>query len=201
MKIGPKYKIARRLGPAVFEKTQTAKFTLSEQKRKQKRWNRPRTNFAVQLLEKQRVRFTYGITERQLRKYVNEVIASKTNKPADELYAKLERRLDSIILRSGMAKTRFQARQASSHGHFSIGGKKVTIPSRQISQKDEIKLRDAKKESPLYTEYAETFKEVSIPKWISVDPKEFSIKLTGVPTYNQTELPFDLLTVIQFYKR
>lgn len=201
MKIGPKYKIARRLGPAVFEKTQTAKFTLSEQKRKQKRWNRPRTNFAVQLLEKQRVRFTYGITEKQLRKYVNEVIASKTNKPADELYAKLEKRLDSIILRSGMAKTRFQARQAASHGHFSIKGKKVTIPSRQISQKDEIKLRDTKKESPLYIEFNENFKEVSVPKWISVDPKELVIKLTGVPAYSPTELPFDLLTVIQFYKR
>ena len=201
MKIGPKYKIARRLGPAVFEKTQTAKFTLSEQKRKQTRFNRPRTNYAVQLLEKQRVKFSYGITEKQLRKYINEVIDSKSKTPADDLYAKLEKRFDTIILRSGFAKTRFQARQAASHGHFNIDGKKVTIPSRQITEKNEIALREAKKSSALYSEYKESFKEISIPAWIKVEPKNLSAKLIGTPSYRQTELPFDLLAVIQFYKR
>jgi small subunit ribosomal protein S4 len=201
MKIGPKYKIARRLGSAVFEKTQTAKFTLSEQKKRQKRFNRPRTNFAVQLLEKQRVRYAYGITEKQLRKYINEVIESKSKTPADDLYSKLEKRLDSIILRSGFATTRFQARQAASHGHFMVNGTKVTIPSRQIKESDEIVLKESKQTSPLYSEFVENFKDITTPSWVSVDPKKFSTKLKGEPVYKATELPFDLLAVIQFYKR
>jgi len=201
MIIGPKYKIARRLGAAVFEKTQTAKFALSEQKRKPKRFNRPRTNFAVQLLEKQRVRFSYGITEKQLRKYINEVIDSKSTTPADDLYSKLEKRLDSIILRSGFASTRFQARQAASHGHFKVDGVKSTIPSAQIKESNEVTLKESKQTSPLYMEFNETFKEITIPEWISVDPKKFAIKLKGEPVYKPTELPFDLLAVIQFYKR
>jgi small subunit ribosomal protein S4 len=201
MKIGPKYKIARRLGAAVFEKTQTAKFTLSEQKKKPKKWSRSRTNYATQLLEKQKVRFSYGLTEKQLRKYVKEVIESNSKNPAEDIYANLEKRLDSIILRSGLAKTRFQARQAASHGHFRVNGKKVTVPSMKISEKDIITLSESKKESPLYITFAEAFKEITVPAWISVDPKTYTLQLKSNPAYSSTEFPFDLLALLQFYKR
>ena len=201
MKIGPKYKIARKLGGNVFEKTQTAKFALSEQKKNQKRWSRPRTNYATQLAEKQKVRFHYGLTEKQLSKYVKQVINSKSKNPAADIFNLLESRLDSIILRSGFARTRFQARQAASHGHFKVNKRKATVPSMKITTKDEIILADSKKESPLYVEMIETIKDVNSPSWISIDIKDHSIKLKNEPVYNQTEYPFDLLSIIQFYKR
>lgn len=202
MKIGPKYKIARRLGPAVFEKTQTAKYTLSEQKKnKNRRFSRGRSNYGMQLIEKQRVKYTYGVSDKQLTNYINEVLESGSKNPAEDLYKKLESRLDSVILRSGMAKTRYQARQAASHGHFQVNGQKSTIPSMQIKEGDKITLREAKKDSPLYVNYAEESKDVTIPTWIIADPKAMSIEIKGEPTYNQTELSFDLLEVIQFFKR
>ncbi len=200
MKIGPKYKIARKLGSAVFEKTQTPKFILSEQKKK-KKFSRPKSNYALQLTEKQKVKFTYAITEKQLRKYINEIIDSKDKNPAESLFQKLESRLDSVILRSGMSKTRFQAKQAASHGHFMINGHKVTIPSIQITEKDEIKLKESKNESPLYLEFKDNFQNTNVPAWISVDPKNNSIKLQSAPKYNPIETHFDLLSVIQFFKR
>ena len=200
MKIGPKYKIARRLGSAVFEKTQTPKFILSEQKRK-KKFSRPRSNYALQLTEKQKVKFTYAITERQLRKYIVEIIEKNDANPADSLFSKLESRLDSVILRSGMAKTRFQAKQAASHGHFMVNKHKATVPSIQITETDTVILREPKKESPLYLEFKDNFQATIVPSWISVDPKEYSIKLISAPKYNPIETHFDLLSVIQFYKR
>ncbi len=202
MKIGPKYKIARRLGPAVFEKTQTAKFTLSEQKRGNKKFaRRSRTNYASQLLEKQKVRFSYGLTEKQLGKYVKSVIASKSKTPSSDLFILLEKRLDSVILRSGLARTRFQARQAASHGHFKVKSRKATVPSMKIKVGDKIELSDSKKESPLYLQYVESLKDVNIPSWVKVDAKLFTIELLNEPVYNASEFPFDLLALIQFYKR
>jgi small subunit ribosomal protein S4 len=202
MKIGPKYKIARRLGAAVFEKTQTAKFTLSEQKKRQQGgYKRAPSGYGLQLIEKQRIKYTYGITQRKLANYINEVINSKSKNPAEELFQKLETRLDSLVLRSGMAKTRYQAKQAVSHGHFLVNGRKVTVPSMQIKEKDDIVLKEAKKESPLYLNYAEDSKDLNISTWVIVDPKEMTIKLKGKPTYNPTEVSFDLQKVIQFFKR
>jgi small subunit ribosomal protein S4 len=203
MKIGPKYKIARRLGSAVFEKTQTAKFTLSEQKKRgnSRGYKRAPSNYGLQLIEKQRVKYTYGITDKQLANYIKSVIESNSKNPAEDLYKKLETRLDTIILRSGMAKTRYQARQAASHGHFKVNGNKATVPSMSIKEGDKIVLKDAKKESPLYINYADDSKDITIPTWIVSDPKNYTIEIKGDPTYTPTELSFDLQEVIQFFKR
>lgn len=204
MKIGPKYKIARRLGAAVFEKTQSPKFALAEQKKNanNKKFQRgSRTTFAIQLIEKQRVKYTYGVSEKQLRNYVKEIITSKSSAPAEALYQKLEKRLDSVVLRSGLAKTRYQARQMVSHGHITINGKKVTIPSITVSEKTNISVKESKKDSPLYADFEERFKEITVPTWIVVDPKTMSISIKGEPTYNPTELAFDLQEVIQSFKR
>lgn len=202
MKIGPKYKIARKLGASVFEKTQSQKFALAEQKKKEgKKFSRAKTGFASQLFEKQRVKYTYGLSEKQLANYVKEIIKSKSKSPAKDLYIKLEKRLDNIVLRSGLAKTRYQARQMVSHGHFQVNGKKVTIPSMSISEKDTIKVKDSKKDKGLYLDYSERFNDVIVPEWIKVDPKTFTINTKGLPNYKPTELHFDLQEVIQSFKR
>ena len=128
MKIGPKYKIARRLGPAVFEKTQTQKFALSEARhaagKKRDKRSKALSDFGLQLIEKQRVRFSYGITERQLSNYVEKAIETKGN-PSENLFASLESRLDNVVYRMGIAHTRRLARQMVSHGHFVVYGKRT----------------------------------------------------------------------------
>jgi len=200
MKIGPKYKIARRLGSAVFEKTQSPKFLLSEQKKK-KGFSKARSNFGIQMIEKQKVRFTYGITEKQLANYVKTVIESKKKNPTELVFQALEKRIDSIVLRSGFAKSRRQARQMVSHGHIKINGKRITIPSYAVTKDLDIEVKESSKGKGLFADFEERFKDVPVCSWIKVDPAKKSIALIAEPTYSPKESHFDLQTVLQFYKR
>lgn len=200
MKTGPKYKIARRLGAAVFEKTQSPKFALSEQKRK-KTFSRTKSNYGLQLLEKQKVRFTYGITEKQLANYIKKTIATNTKNQTDIVFQLLERRIDAIILRSGFAKTRRQARQMVSHGHVKINGVRTTVPSTHITKDMEIQVKETSKSKGMFIDFDERFKDVRVPNWLKVDPAKKIISLIAEPVYNSKDSHFDLQAVLQFYKR
>jgi small subunit ribosomal protein S4 len=200
MKIGPKYKIARRLGAAVFEKTQSPKFALSEQKRK-KTFTKARSNYGAQLIEKQKVRFTYGITEKQLSNYVKNVIEKNTKNQTDFVYQALERRIDAIILRAGFAKTRRQARQMVSHGHVKVNGVRTTVPSMHVTKDMIIEVKESSKSKGLFTDFDERFKDVNVPNWLKVDAVKKSVSLIADPNYSSKESHFDLQAVLQFYKR
>lgn len=202
MKIGPKYKIARRLGRSVFEKTQTAKFALSaEKKNASVDGIRSRSNYGSQLLEKQKVRFTYSITNKQLGKYAFQVIDSKAKNQEEMLYIALERRLDNVILRSGFATSRRQARQLVSHGHVKVNGTKNKIPSYSVKKGDVIEIKESSRDKAIFQDYQERIKDVNIPSWIKVDPKKFQTTIESDPVYNQKESHFNLDEVLQFYKR
>ena len=112
MIIGPKFKIAKRLGAPIFEKTQTAKFELSKERGGRMKKRRPgqMSDYKRQLIEKQKMRFTFGVTEKQLRRYVDEAV-EKSNQPISVLMTRLESRLDNVVYRMGLAKTRRFARQ------------------------------------------------------------------------------------------
>ena len=201
MKIGPKYKIARRLGAPIFEKTQTQKYALSLA-RKEKTGKRPpraKSEFAIQMLEKQKARFSYGVGERQFRNYVRKALASA--EPVQRLFALLESRLDNVLYRSGFSKTRSQGRQSSGHGHFMVNGRRATIPSIELKKDDKVSLRAGSVDSPLYAETGEKMKELAVPTWISVDPVKKEAEVKGVPTYVPNENHFDLGAVIEFYSR
>lgn len=202
MKIGPKYKIARRLGSAVFEKTQTAKFSLNEQKKsKNLRQKRPSSVFGQQLIEKQKVRFTYCIVEKQLKNYVKKVIeASKTNQ-SDLLYKLLENRLDNVVLKTGFVKSRLLARQAVSHGHFTVNGTRVNIPSYSIKKGDVIAIREGSKSKKLFENVEKTLTETNTPSWLKVNAKDASVEITGEAVYVPQELHFDLNSVMEYYKK
>lgn len=202
MKIGPKYKIARRLGRAVFEKTQGPKFALSsEKKNKSTEGIRSRSNYGSQLLEKQKVRFTYGITSTQLGKYAKKVIDSKTKNQDEQLYIELEKRLDNVVLRSGFATTRRQARQMVSHGHVKVNGTKNKVPSYSVKKGDEISIKDSSKDKAIFQSISERINDLVVPSWIKVDYKKLSTKVEGEPQYNSRETHFNLSEVLQFYKR
>lgn len=202
MKIGPKFKIAKRLGAPIFEKTQTQKFALSaaKQGRTSKRKPGQMSDYKRQLIEKQKMRFTYGITEKQLRRYVDEA-TSKSEQPILALVTRLEQRLDNVVYRLGLAKTRRFARQMVSHGHILVNGKKMNVPSHKVSINDVIAVREGSKQSALFLNKAETFEEASLPSWLKMDIKKLEGTMTGIPAYSPTETLFDPEQVFEYYSR
>lgn len=201
MKIGPKYKIARRLGSPIFEKTQSPKYALSLSRKEKNAKGRmkPKSEFGKQLIEKQKARFTYGISEKQFSKYVKGSLSS--NEPAQKLFQTLELRLDNVLYRAGMAKTRAQGRQIAAHGHSLANGKRVTIPSILLGEGDVVSIRGGSSESPLFGEVSERMLTVTVPPWVTVDTAKKEAKIVGNPNYVVNEHTFDLGAVIEFYSR
>lgn len=202
MKIGPKYKIARRLGAPIFEKTQTPKYTLSLARKERnvgKSHGKSKSEFGQELIEKQKARFTYGINEKQFKNYVDKALHSPV--PVQTLFIILESRLDNILYRAGFSKSRAQARQAASHGHIMVNDKRVTVPSILLSKGDTVSLRANSSSSPLFGEVTERMKSVTIPAWIKIDPDNRRATVEDKPVYVGQEHVFDLGTVIEFYNR
>ncbi len=204
MKTISKYKLAKRLGPSIFEKTQSQKFALSaERSAKNKRGGRGRgaSEYGKQLLEKQKVRVTYGLSERQFRNYVERAMAIKGKSPVEALHESLEMRLDNLVYRIGLASTRRAARQMVSHGHITVDGTKTTIPSRRVYPGDVIAVREGSKGASLFTSFAEKFAERPLPSWLSFDAKAMKGEVKVLPTVESADPAGDLVTVISFYSR
>lgn len=203
MQIGPKYKICKRLGSSVFEKCQTQKFMVSEARFAKSKRKRRRTlsDYGRQLIEKQKVRYSYGISERQLSRYVKEAVAKKGTDSIVTLFEKLESRLDNVIYRLGLANTRRLARQLASHGHITVNGKKMTIPSHIISVGDVIAIREGSKLKTPFVNLSDRLQEYKIPSWLSFDVKKMLGKIEKKPIYSSIEAPFDISTVLEFYSR
>ena len=202
MIIGPKYKIAKRLGAAVFEKTQTQKFALSEARsaRNKVRKGGMMSDYKKQLLEKQKMRFTYGLAEQQLSRYVKEAV-EESNQPISELMARLESRLDNVVYRLGFAKTRRLARQLVSHGHILINGRRLNIPSHKVAVGDVVSVREQSKPSPLFIVLGETLATQTPSNWLALNVKELSGEKKAEPTYEPSDTLFDPQQVLEYYSR
>lgn len=193
-----KYKLGRRLGTGVFEKCQTQKFAASEGRRTKKRGRGRRpTDYGLQLIEKQKVRYLYGISERQFRNYIKKATESKT--PSLTLFMLLESRLDNIVYRMGLALTRRMARQMTSHGHFLVNGKRTTTPSYQLGKDDVVSIREGSKSSVLFADLEKKLKGQTAPLWVKFDAKKMSGTVVGPPTDPDPFL--NLQTVIELYSR
>lgn len=204
MKIGPKYKIAKRLGASVFEKTQTQKFAIAEERaaRNKKGRRGQQTEFGKQLLEKQKVRMTYGLSEKQFSNYVATANKTHGKPPAETLHRLLELRLDNVIYRIGLAPTRRAARQMVSHGHITVNGVKTTIPSRAMRVGDRIAVRDGSKSAILFENFAEKFMaRPALSPWLSWNPKTMEGGVNEVPTEEAANPAGDLVAVLSFYSR
>jgi small subunit ribosomal protein S4 len=203
MKIGPKYKIARRLGAGVFDKTSTAKFAASAARKSKNSSKRPKakSDFGLQMLEKQKARFSYGMNERQFSRYVKNSITQKKTKPEDKLFELLETRLDNVIYRLGLANSRRFARQIVSHGHIVVNGIKVTIPSYNVSLNDKIAIRGGSQANKVFEKASDKLKAASIPNWLKVDPEKKEASVQGSPRYEPSMTIFDIAAILEFYKR
>ncbi len=202
MKIGPKFKIAKRLGAPIFEKTQTQKFRVKmENAPKGKKGKKNVSSYGLQLIEKQKARFTYGITAGQFGKYIKQVIDSKTVHGPEELYKKLETRLDNVVYRMGLSNTRRFARQIVSHGHILINGVKNTVASTVVREGDVISVREGSKKTKTFHDYGERSKSHTVQDWLAFDGDKMSGKIIKMPTLQGQEVLFDLGQVIEFSKR
>lgn len=193
-----KYKLCRRLGAGMFEKCQTQKF-LARQKAPKKQPRR--SDYGNQFLEKQKIRFTYGVREKQFSNYIALSMNSsgKNIKPANLLSQLLERRLDNVVYRLGLASSRALARQIVSHGHILVNGKKLSVPSYQVEKNDVITIREGSKNRVLFADIAtklKAFKTVDWLKWSS----DFS-SATVVEMPKEVDPFLNCQAVIEFYSR
>lgn len=200
MIIGPKYKICKRLGSNVFEKCQTKSFAARAQKDDGKKGRRAGSDFKRQLIEKQKLRLIYSLTEKQFSSYVKEALASGEN-PSQYLFMKLETRLDSFLYRTGLAATRRAARQMASHGHATVNGRRVTVPSYELSVNDVVAVREGSKSSALFEGVTDKLKERSTPTWIALDVDQKSATLTQKPSWGEQDTIVDFGAVFEYYTR
>lgn len=202
MIIGPKYKICKRLGSSVFEKCQTQKFQLAEARapRKTKGRRGGASDFGAQLLEKQKARFTYGLSESQFSRYVHEAMESKGS-ASTLLLTRLEARLDNAVYRAGFVKTRRAARQLVGHGHVHVNGRRLNVPSYKVEVGDVISIRQESRPSALFANRTDVMAETKAPAWMQFEDNGFAAKITAVPSVEETSAPFSAATIIQFYSR
>ena len=205
MKVGPKYKIARRLGAPVFEKTQTQKFALSLAKKSSGQKSRTHrsqvTDYGFQIKEKQKARYSYLLTEKQFSKYVKKALTQSSADKAGLLFEILERRLDNVVLRAGLASTRGAARQMVSHGHITVNGRKVDIPSFETKIGDKINIKDSSLGKGIARNMEEKSNELNTPEWIKFDPNKKEAEITTKPNLGKVDNLFNLNTVLEFYSR
>ena len=197
----PRYKTARRLGPNIFDKTQGQKFALREARKKLERKSRPKSEFGLQLLEKQKAKVTYGVNERMFAKYVNSILDKAGANSPEKLISILESRLDNVVYRLGLATTRQSARQMISHGHLKVNGTKVTIPSYGVSLNDKITIRESSTKKGIFNNLDERLKTQTWPSWLAFDPIKKECKVQGAPKLTPVEVNFDPAAVLNFYSR
>lgn len=203
MKTRPRFKMCRRVGAPIFEQCQTQRFIQSEAKRGRggaaAKRPKPLSDYGQQLLEKQKVRFSYGITERQLANYVKTATAAKGTTVTDKLYSLLEMRLDNVIYRLGLAHTRRFARQLVSHGHITVQGKRINVPSYQVRVGDVIAVRDGSRTSTVFADFTKKAEQHTPPHWLALVPAQLTGTVKGSPKHDDPFMKLD--TVLEFYSR
>jgi len=195
---GPKHKLARREGVNILDKTSNSlqrRLNVPPGVHGRKGKRRP-SEFGQQLREKQKAKAMYGILEKQFSGLVDRVENQKGDS-GELLLGLLETRLDNVVYRLGFAKTRFMARQFVSHGHVKVNGKKVSIPSYQVTTNDVIEITEKIQKNPdvmLLTQEQKQF-----PPFL--EKKGMKGKLSRLPKRGDVEVPFNTQQIIEYYSR
>ncbi|MDA3625036.1 30S ribosomal protein S4 [Saccharopolyspora sp. WRP15-2] len=158
------------------------------------------TEYLLQLQEKQKARFTYGVLEKQFRNYYEEA-NRRPGKTGDNLLQLLESRLDNVVYRAGLARTRRMARQLVSHGHFLVNGKKVNVPSFQVSKWDIIDVKPKAMGTTPFIIAKETLGERPVPAWLQVVPSNLRILVHQRPERAQIDTPVTEQLIVELYSK
>ncbi len=206
--IGPKFKKSRRAGVKLMLRGKSSESPSSPFVKRPYppgihgagKGKPRRTQYGIQLLEKQKARWIYGLREKQFRSYFDTAL----NKQGDtgELFIQmLESRLDSMVYRLGLATTRAQARQMVNHWHIYVNGKKVDRPSYSVKVGDEISLREKSRSSAQFKENMEALNIESLPGWLSFDKSSATGKVLSEVNVQEIEPLFDITSIVEFYSR
>ena len=160
------------------------------------------SEYLLQLQEKQKAKYTYGVLEKQFRRYYAEA-NRMPGKTGENLVILLEARLDNVVYRTGLARTRRQARQLVSHGHFLVNGKKVNVPSYRVSQYDIIDVRDKSRTMLWFEEATENLVDADkvIPAWLQVVPSTLRILVHQLPERAQIDVPLQEQLIVELYSK
>lgn len=158
------------------------------------------SDYLIQLQEKQKARFTYGVMEKQFRRYYAEAVR-RQGKTGDNLVILLESRLDNVVYRAGLARTRRQARQLVSHGHFTVNGKKTHVPSYQVSQYDIIDVREKSRSMVWFEEAQDRLLDSVVPAWLQVVPSTLRILVHQLPERAQIDIPLQEQLIVEYYSK
>jgi len=161
---------------------------------------RKQSGYATQLREKQKVRRSYGILERQFRRHFD-TAARRPGKTSDNLLQLLETRMDNVVYRLGFADSRAQARQLVTHGHFQVNGHKLDIPSAVVRAGDEISVRPRSRNTEYFKTRALMLAQKGVPAWLRVDPDTLTGRVLALPTPDELQLPFNEALVVEYYQR
>lgn len=157
------------------------------------------SEYGIQLREKQKARRIYGVMEKQFRKYFVEAERQK-GVTGDNLLRTLERRLDNVVYRLGFATSRPQARQLVMHGHFTINGKKVDIPSYLVEAGDVIAVKNKSQSSPVFQAVKEAGK-ASVPSWLEADLEALQARVVSLPEAEDLDVPIEAHLIVELYSR
>lgn len=158
------------------------------------------TGYGIQLREKQKAKHLYSINETQFRNYFKKAI-NKKGDTGEILVAMLEMRLDNVIYRLGLAKSRKQARQLVNHAHFLVNGKKVNIPSYQTKIGEVVEIREKSKNSQIIKNVLPALAKHKTPSWLTLDPKTGAGKIVGAPKNEDLKQNFDPKLIVEFYSK
>ena len=196
---GPKIKKSRRLGLALTPKSEKylerrphppGQHGPSRRRGKQ-------SDYGKQLIEKQRLQYQYNLTEKQVRKYY-QAASRKQGNTADILLQLIEVRLDAVVLRAGLARSIYQARQLVSHAHFRVNGKKVNIPSYNVRIGDVITVREKSRDLDIFPAAQQI---ASTPEYLTVDDKKLTATLSRLPEHGEVPIQCEMPLVVEFYSR
>ncbi len=163
-------------------------------------FRRKESDYGLQLREKQRAKRIYGVLERQFRRYFQEALRSK-GLTGVTLLIMLERRLDNVVFRLGLADSRAQARQLVRHGHFLVNGKKTNIPSFLVKPGDVVSVQERSRRTVYFKDIIERLGERMVPEWLSFDVETLTARVTALPTREQIDVSLKEQLIVEYYSR
>ena len=170
-------------------------------KRKADQGNRKKlSEYGMQLKEKQKLKFIYGVLEKQFYHYF-EIAEKQQGQAGTNLITILESRLDNVVFRMGLATTRRESRQLVTHGHFSVNGKRIDIPSYRIKPGDVISLRENSRKSTKFKEIVELTNGRVVPLWLEANKEDFSAKIVRMPVKEDLDYEVEEHLIVELYSK
>jgi small subunit ribosomal protein S4 len=197
---GPVTRINRRFGQDIIGKTKSPKRGETPPGQHGPKLRRKLSEYAIGLNEKQKLRYTYGLLERQFRRLFA-IAKNERGVTGDRFLQLLETRLDSVVYLLGFAKSRAAARQLAGHGHIRVNNRKVDIPSYNVLPGDEIQVKNSPASRKLAQDNLEASRARPVPAWLALDPENFKATVTRLPNRDEMAPGINEQLIVEYYSR